>query len=222
MTGSPNIDAVIFDLDGVLIDSEGVWDDVRREFTENHGGHWEPDAQRTMMGMSSPEWASYMHRDLGVAVEPDEIVAGVVAAMSSRYRDRLPFLPGAREAVGRVAGRWDLGLASSANRPLIDLVLDQSGLGASFAVTLSTEEVGRGKPAPDAYLEVARRLAVDPGRCAGVEDSTNGIRALRAAGMRAIAVPNRAFPPDADVLGSADAVITDLRQLTFDVVDPAT
>lgn len=222
MTGSPNIDAVIFDLDGVLIDSEGVWAAVRREFTENHGGHWEPDAQQRMMGMSAPEWATFMHRDLGVAPEPDEIVARVVVAMSSRYQERLPLLPGAVDAVERTATRWNLGLASSANRPLIDLVLEQSGLGMCFAVTLSTEEVRQGKPAPDAYLEVAGRMNVDPGRCAGVEDSTNGIRALRAAGMRTIAVPNREFPPDADVLDSADAVLTNLDQLTFEVIDPAT
>jgi HAD superfamily hydrolase (TIGR01509 family) len=220
MTGSPNIDAVIFDLDGVLIDSESVWADVRRELTENHGGHWEPDAQQRMMGMSAPEWATFMHRDLGVALEPDEIVTDVVAAMSSRYRERLPLLPGAIDAVERTASRWNLGLASSANRPLIDLVLEQSGLGACFAVTRSTEEVRHGKPAPDAYLEVAGRMNVDPGRCAGIEDSTNGIRALRAAGMRTIAVPNRAFPPDADVLESADEVLTDLDQLTFKVIDP--
>jgi HAD superfamily hydrolase (TIGR01509 family) len=173
-----------------------------------------------MMGMSSTEWAGHMHDELGVGPAPGEIVAGVVAELADRYRRHLPLLPGAVAAVGRLAARWPLGLASSANRPLIDLVLDLSGLGASFAVTRSTEEVGRGKPAPDVYLDVAGRLGVDPRRCAGVEDSTNGLRALRAAGMRAIAVPNRDFPPDADALAAADVVLTGLDGLTPAVVDP--
>jgi HAD superfamily hydrolase (TIGR01509 family) len=216
-----SIQAVIFDLDGVLIASEAVWAEVRRQFTLEHGGHWKPDAQQAMMGMSSPEWADFMQHDLGVALEPKQIVAGVVAEMSRRYRRQLPLLPGAAAAVSNLANRWPLGLASSANRPLIDLVLDESGLAVYLAETLSTEEVGRGKPAPDVYLEVARRMGVDPQRCAGVEDSANGIRALRAAGMRTIAVPNRDFPPDGAVLDSADAVLSDLGQLTFEVIDPS-
>jgi HAD superfamily hydrolase (TIGR01509 family) len=204
----------------VLIDSENVWADVRRQFTTEHGGQWAPDAQRRMMGMSSLEWAAFMHDELGVALEPDEIIAGVVDEMASRYRSRLPLLPGASDAVRRIADRWPLALASSANRPLIDLVLDEADLAACFAVTLSTEEVGRGKPAPDVYLEAARRLAVAPERCAGVEDSSNGLRAVHAAGMRVIAVPNRDFPPDADALALADVVLSDLSELTVDVIDP--
>jgi HAD superfamily hydrolase (TIGR01509 family) len=218
--GSLNIQAVVFDLDGVLIDSENVWADVRRQFTTEHGGRWAPDAQRRMMGMSSPEWAAYMHDELGVALEPGEIIAGVVDEMASRYRTHLPLLSGASDAVRRLAARWPLALASSANRPLIDLALDEAALTACFAVTLSTEEVGRGKPAPDVYLEAARRLAVSPERCAGVEDSSNGLRALDAAGMRVIAVPNRDFPPDADALALADVVLSDLAELTIDVIDP--
>jgi HAD superfamily hydrolase (TIGR01509 family) len=212
------IQAVIFDLDGVLIASEEVWAEVRREFALSHAGHWEPDSQRTMMGMSSAEWAAFMHDDLGVALAPEEIVAAVVAEMSTRYRHHLPLLPGAREAVHRLGRRWPLGLASSANRPLIDLVLDESRLAPCFAATLSTEEVGRGKPAPDVYLEVSRRMGVDPRRCAGVEDSSNGLRALRAAGMRSIAVPNPDFPPDNEALASADAVVPRLDQLTAEVI----
>lgn len=212
------IDAVIFDMDGVLIDSETTWAQVRRQFTLEHGGRWDDDTERRMMGMSSPEWASYMHDDLGVRPEPEEITDAVVAEMARRYRQRLPLLPGAVDAVRRLAERWPLGLASSANRPLIDLVLDEAGLTASFAVTLSTEEVARGKPAPDVYLAVAERLGVAPDHCAGVEDSTNGIKALAAAGMRIIAVPNKDFPPDPDVLASADVVISDLTELTPAVV----
>lgn len=220
MAGSLNIGAVVFDLDGVLIGSEPLWAEVRQRFALRHRGRWEADSQRRMMGMSSGEWAAFMHEDLGVVLAPEEIVAGVLREMSSEYRRRLPLLPGAREAVLRLSDRWPLGLASSANRALIDLVLDESRLTSSFSVTLSTEEVGRGKPAPDVYLEVARRLDLEPRRCAGVEDSTNGLRALRAAGMRTIAVPNRDFPPDPEVLASADAVLPDLEALTFEVIDP--
>jgi HAD superfamily hydrolase (TIGR01509 family) len=215
------IEAVIFDLDGVLIDSEGVWADVRRRFTLAHGGHWPPGAQETMMGMASAEWAAFLRTKLGVALTDDEIVGGVVADMAARYRQRVPLLPGAPDAVRRLAERWPLGLASSANRPLIDLVLATAELAACFSVTLSTEEVGRGKPAPDVYLEAARRLGAAPDRCAGVEDSTNGLLALRRAGMRVIAVPNRDFPPDGEALAGADVVLDTLAQLTADVVDPA-
>ncbi|MBV8302597.1 MAG: HAD family phosphatase [Acidimicrobiia bacterium] len=216
------IDAVIFDMDGVLIDSEGTWADVRHRYVLAHGGRWAGDAQRRMMGMSAPEWAAYMHEDLGVPVDPADIVDAVAAEMAQHYRERVPLLPGAVDAVRRLGVRWPLGLASSANRVLIDLVLDEAGLTASFAVTLSTEEVPRGKPAPDVYLEAARRLGVSPAHCAGVEDSTNGIRALVVAGMRVVAVPNREFPPEPDVLASADVVIPDLTELTVETVAPGT
>ncbi|TMK83728.1 MAG: HAD family phosphatase, partial [Actinobacteria bacterium] len=182
-----------------------------RQFAIERGVRWTTDAQRRMMGMSSLEWAAYMHDELGVALEPGEIIAGVVDEMASRYRAHLPLLPGAVDAVRRLANRWPLAIASSANRPLIDLVLDEADLAGCFAVTLSTEEVGRGKPAPDVYLEAARRLAVTPARCSGVEDSSNGLRALRA---------NRDFPPDADALALADVVLSDLSELTVDVIDP--
>ena len=217
---SSSIEAVIFDLDGVLIDSERVWDDVRRQFAEAHSGRWRPDAQRRMMGMSAAEWAVFMHHELDVRLEPEQIVAGVVEEMAARYRQQLPILPGAVAAVRRVASHWPLGLASSANRQLIDLVLEVSELASCFAETLSTEEVRRGKPAPDVYLEVTRRMGVDPRHCAGVEDSTNGILALKAAGMRAIAVPNRDFPPSAETLASADAVISNLDEVSVEVIEP--
>jgi HAD superfamily hydrolase (TIGR01509 family) len=192
---------------------------VRRQFTLARGGTWPDGTERKMMGMSSPEWASFMHTDLGVPMEPDEISAAVVEEMADRYREHVPLLPGAVDAVARMARRWPLGLASSANRPLIDLVLDEADLAQYFRVTLSTEEVGRGKPAPDVYLEAARRLEAEPERCAGIEDSTNGLRALAAAGMKIIAVPNREFPPDPDVLESADVVLDGLTELTPGLID---
>lgn len=214
------IDAVIFDLDGVLIDSESIWGEVRRQFVEAHGGRWRPGAQEQMMGMSTGEWARFLHDDLGVPLPPGDIASGVVAALAERYGRQPPLLPGAVDAVRRLGRRWPLGLASSSPQRLIDAVLEAAGLAGAFRAVLSTEEVGPGKPAPDVYLAVAGRLGVPPSHCAAVEDSTNGLRSARAAGMRVIAVPNRAYPPDPAELARADAVVTSLAELTEAVVDP--
>src|SRR5262249_24029827 len=207
-------EAVVFDLDGVLLDSEQVWDEVREELTRERGGRWTENAQREMMGMSSPEWSRYMHDQLGVPEPPDAISAEVVRRLEEMYRQELPLLGGAREAVERLAARWPLGLASSSNRELIDLVLEGSDLGRYFSVTVSSEEGAHGKPAPDVYLEAARRLSVAPKRCAAVEDSRNGIRSANAAGMRVIAIPNPHFPPDAGSLALADVTLGSLDELT--------
>jgi len=208
------IEAVVFDLDGVLLDSEQLWDEVREELARERGGRWRERAQRDMMGMSSPEWSRYMHDVIGLREPPEEISAEVVRRMGERYRERLPLLPGAVEAVERLAARWPLGLASSSNRPLIDLVLDVSGLARFFRATVSSEEVTRGKPAPDVFLEAARRLGVASERCAVVEDSANGILAGRAAGMRVVAIPNQRFPPGEEALAAADVVLLSLEKLT--------
>jgi HAD superfamily hydrolase (TIGR01509 family) len=214
------IDAVVFDLDGVLVDSEPLWDDVRRRFTTANGGRWSADAQQTMMGMSSGEWAHFMAATLGVALPEPDIIRGVVDDMAARYRDGVPLLPGAVEAVQRLAAQWPLGVASSSNRPLIDIVLRVTGLDAHFATTVSSEEVPRGKPAPDVYLEVSRRLGVSPSRCAAIEDSTNGLLAAQAAGMRVVAVPRATFPPAPEALASADAVVPALSALAIGVIEP--
>jgi HAD superfamily hydrolase (TIGR01509 family) len=218
------IEAVVFDLDGVLIDSEGAWSAVRQQFVEQHGGRWHSGAELEMLGMSSPEWSRYMHDRLGVGLAPERISDEVAATLAARYRRRVPLLPGARETVSSLAARWPLGLASSANRVLIELVLEQAHLGRYFVETVSSEEVARGKPAPDVYLEAARRLRIRPESCVAVEDSTNGIRAALAAAMPVVAIPNRAFPPDRDVLGRARRVLAGLGELRPDVVealDPA-
>ena len=207
------IEAVVFDLDGVLLDSEQVWDEVREQLTRERGGRWHENAQREMMGMSSLEWSRYMHDVLGLPEPPEEISGEVVRRLEDRYRRQLPLLDGAGEAVERLAARWPLGLASSSNRELIDLVLDVGGLARFFRVTVSSEEVPRGKPAPDVYLEAARRLEVAPESCAAVEDSSNGIRSAKAAGMRVVAIPNPHFPPDEESVGLADVTLGSLAEL---------
>jgi HAD superfamily hydrolase (TIGR01509 family) len=214
------IEAVIFDLDGILIDSEHVWDEVRQELAKERGGRWSDSASRDMMGMSSIEWSRYMRDVVGLDEDPEEISAEVVRRLEERYHEELPIIPGSEEALKLLAARWPLGLASSSNRELIDLVLAESGFGRFFRATVSSEEVPRGKPAPDVYVEAARRLGADPARCAAVEDSENGILAAKAAGMRTIAIPNPRYPPDEEALAAADAVLETLEELTPDVVEP--
>jgi HAD superfamily hydrolase (TIGR01509 family) len=213
------IRAVVFDLDGVLIDSEQVWDDVREKLARERGGAWHAGAQRAMMGMSSPEWSAYMHERIGLSESPEEINRLVVEQMLDRYAAGPPFLPGALEALRRAAAAFPLGLASSSNLVLIESVLNAGGVRDLFAAVVSSEEVARGKPAPDVYLEAARRLGVVSTSCLAVEDSHSGIRAAKAAGMRCVAIPNLHFPPGA-ALEEADMVVPSIAAL--DLADPAT
>jgi HAD superfamily hydrolase (TIGR01509 family) len=212
------IEAVVFDLDGVLVDSEHVWDEVREELARERGGRWHERAQADMMGMSSTEWSRYMHDVVGLTEPPSEINDEVVRRMQERYAVELPLIDGAAHAVRRMAESYRLGLASSSNRPLIDAVLADSGLGDLFQATVSSEEVARGKPAPDVYLEALRRLEVPATRAAAVEDSANGIRSAHAAGMRVVAIPNRRYPPPPDALELSDVVLESLDELTLATV----
>ncbi len=208
------ITAVVFDLDGVIVDSEHVWDAAREALAREQGGRWHENAQRDMMGMSSVEWSRYMHEVIGLEDPPEEISAAVVRRLEAIYREELPLIDGASEAVAGLAERWPLGVASSSNRPIIDLVLNLSGLDRYFRVTVSSEEVPRGKPSPDVYLEAARRLGSDPKETAAIEDSRNGILSAKAAGMRVIAIPNRRFPPGEEALAEADVVFGSISELT--------
>lgn len=212
------IEAVIFDLDGVVIDSEQIWDEERERYVRAGGGRYDAEAQRAMMGMSSIEWSRYIHEELGLPRAPAEINDDVVALMIARYEADLPLVPGAREAIERTAARWPLAVASSSNRVLIEAVLRLGSLEASFRATVSSEEVPRGKPAPDVFVEAARRLGVDPARCAAIEDSHSGIRAARAAAMRVVAIPNPHYPPGADALEHAHVVLRSIAELTGDVI----
>ncbi len=217
--GPTRIAAVIFDLDGVLLDSESAWVEVKKEFTEESGGHWEERARVEMLGMSSTEWSQYMHDELGVPVPPERISSDVADRLVQLYRGHLPLLPGAVEAVQSLAGHWPLGLASSSNRNVIDLALKEAGLAGDFEATVSSEEVERGKPAPDVYLEAARRLGVEPSECVAIEDSTNGIRSGHAAGTAVIAVPNQDFPPEPEALALAAVVLDSLEELSPELVE---
>jgi HAD superfamily hydrolase (TIGR01509 family) len=218
MPGS-DIQAVVFDLDGVIVDSEHVWDAAREALARERGGRWHEGAQQDMMGMSSVEWSRYMHDVIGLKDPPEEISAEVVRRLEAIYREELPLIDGATEAVARLAERWPLAVASSSNRPIIDLVLGLSDLDRFFRATVSSEEVPRGKPAPDVYLEAARRLGTDPQRSAAVEDSRNGILSASAAGMRVVAIPNTRFPPDEEALAAADVVLYSIDDLTPDIVE---
>jgi HAD superfamily hydrolase (TIGR01509 family) len=209
-----SVEAVVFDLDGVLVDSEQVWADAKRDLVESTGGRWREEATEEMLGMSSPEWSRYLRDELEVPLEPEEISARVGERMVELYRKRLPLLPGAVEAVRRLAARWPLGLATSSNREVIDVFLELAGLRDAFAATVSSEEVARGKPAPDVYLEALDRLGgVEPRRGAAIEDSSNGLRAAAAAGLAVVALPNPHFPPAPDALALADLTLRSLQEL---------
>jgi HAD superfamily hydrolase (TIGR01509 family) len=213
------IEAVIFDLDGVLIQSEEVWDEVREKMTHDLGGTWHANASRDMMGMSSPEWSRYMKEQLGVGLTPKQINEEAVQRMQAAYAGHLPLIPGAMEAVERMAARWPLGLASSSNRPLIDKVLEVSCLAEYFQATVSSEEVERGKPQPDVFLAVAHQMAVDPVSCAAIEDSHTGVQSAHSAGMAVVVMPNQAFPPGEEVIRLAESVVGSLPELTVELIE---
>jgi HAD superfamily hydrolase (TIGR01509 family) len=215
------LDAVIFDLDGVLMDSEQRWNGAKEALVREAGGRWRKEAPTVMMGMSSPEWAAYLRDELGVPMDAGAISRDVVRRMIDGYRSELPLLPGAGQAVRALAARWPLGLASSSNREVIDLVLELADFGDGFRVAISSEEVARGKPAPDVYLAVADQLGADPARCLAIEDSSNGLRSAAAAGMAVIAVPNPHYPPAADALSLASVTVGGVGEITPRLVEQA-
>ena len=214
----PEPTAVIFDMDGVLLDSESTWDRIREDLTRAQGGVWHDRAHRAMMGMNSAEWPRYMHQELGVGIPPEAILDHVTRALIERYTEQLPLLPGAADAVRRMARHWPLAVASSSPLAVIEAALRAAGLRDAFAEVVSSEEVARGKPAPDVYLEAARRLGVDPTACVAVEDSTSGVRSAAAAGMRVVVIPNPDYPPDPNVMGSAHVLLSAISELTPDLV----
>lgn len=212
---APAIAAVVFDMDGVLTDTETIWDEVRRGLAAQDGVPWPEGATEAMMGMSTPEWAQFLTTDVGISGDPAE---RTLDAMAARYREHLPTLPGAVETVRRLAAHWPLALASSSARRLIDASLQTLGITDQFQTSVSTEEVARGKPAPDGFLRACELLGVDPTHAVAIEDSSNGLRSASAAGMRVIAVPHEAFPPAPDALALADVVVDSLDEVTVELV----
>ncbi len=212
------IEAVVFDMDGVLIDSEPVWERVRRRFIADRDGHWPADAQDRMMGMSTAEWSAYLATDFGIGLTPQQVAEQVITAMAAEYEKHLPLLPGALDAVGSLSGQWPLAVASSSPRSLIETVLDTAGLASAFAAVVSSEEVPRGKPAPDVYLAAAGRLSVPPKSCAAIEDSSNGLRSAASAGLTVIAIPRPEYPPAPDALAQARLVLNSLTDLTAETL----
>ena len=212
------IAAVVFDLDGVLVDTDHIWHEVREGLARERCGRWTEHSEADMSGMSSLEWSRYLHDVVGLPGPPQELNDEVVRRMLARYGEEPPFIDGARETVTTLAGRFRLAVASSSNRALIESVLEAGGIATHFEAWVSSEEVPRGKPAPDVFLEAARRLGVDPTDCAAIEDSTNGLRAAHAAGMRVVAIPNRRYPPAVESVELADAVVESVADLSAEVV----
>lgn len=213
------IAAVVFDMDGVLTDTETIWDDVRRGLAAADGVPWPEGATEAMMGMSTPEWSDYLATTVGVRGTPPEVAERTIEEMATRYRQHLPTLPGAVEAVQRLSARWPLAVASSSPRRLIDTTLDTLGITANFRTSVSTEEVAAGKPAPDGYLRACELLGVEPGRAVAIEDSSNGLRSASAAGLKVVAVPHEAFPPAQDALAGAAVVVGGLDEVTVELVE---
>jgi HAD superfamily hydrolase (TIGR01509 family) len=205
----------------VLVDTEPYWAEAKHEVTDAHGGRWRDDAPTAMLGMSGPEWSEYMRDELALDRAPDEIRDEVVQGMLRRIRAGVVLLDGAREAVERLAARWPLGLASSADRPVIEAVLETTGIGEFFQQIVTSDEAGRGKPAPDVYLAAAERLGVAPETAVAVEDSGNGMRSAKAAGLGVIAVPIAHTPVDPDALALADVVLDGIAELTPQQVERA-
>lgn len=211
--------ALIFDMDGTLTDSESWWDEVRRGLATEDGVPWPATATTDMMGMSTPEWSAYLVETVGIKGTAEDAARRTIDAMADRYHHAgVPLLPGAAEAVARMAQLLPLGLASSSPRRLIDAVCAEMDWDAVLVATVSTEEVERGKPAPDGFLRCCELMGVDAAQSAAVEDSTNGLISALAAGMCTIAVPPRFHPPSAEVLNRADAVIDTLDELTVELL----
>lgn len=212
------IEAVAFDLDGTLIESERRWEAARRQVTERSGGRWRDDAQPSMMGLSTPEWVDYMRQELGVPLHPDEILRQVTERLEASYRADLPLITGADAAVRRLGARWPLAVASSSPRELVELVIELAGLDGAFEAVVSSAEVERGKPAPDVYLRSCELLGSAAARTAAIEDSGAGVGSAVAAGMPVVLIPGTEFPPDGSVLEQADLVLDSIEALEVEAV----
>jgi HAD superfamily hydrolase (TIGR01509 family) len=209
------IGAVIFDLDGVIVDSEIWWHEVREAWAEGQGLRWTDEDSRAVMGANSRAWARIMRERKGLdpSAEP-EIERAVVEGVIERYaREGAPRIEGATDTVRQVAARHAVAVASSAHRAVIQAALEATDLVDVIPVVVSSDEVEHGKPAPDVYLEAARRLGIAPVECLVVEDSLNGVKAGRAAGMHVVLVPNATVPPAPEAFELANEVLERIAML---------
>lgn len=213
-----SVKAVVFDMDGVLTNTEEVWDEVRRGLAREHGLAWPDDATVAMMGMSTPEWAGYLVERVGFPGDAEATAREVIEAMAARYHSHLPINDGAADAVLRVADARPVALVSSSPRLLIDTVVGELGLDGVFDATVSTEEVAAGKPAPDGYLRGCELLGVEPSAAVAVEDSNSGVRSAAGAGLRVVAFPDPSHPLHDEVAALVSAVISGLDELTEDLL----
>lgn len=213
------IEAIIFDLDGLLVDSEPCWHEARRQMAAEVGVFdWNRDDHRACMGVSTREWAEYMIRRLRLTLSWEETAARIVGNMQAIYARAIPYLPGAVEAVALAASHFPIALASGSERTLIDTVVADAAMRGKFRAVVCTDTMPRGKPAPDVYLEAARQLGMRPEHCACLEDSGNGILAGAAAGMKVIAVPDPRFPPGPEALAQAHIVLGSLTEFGLDLL----
>jgi HAD superfamily hydrolase (TIGR01509 family) len=209
-------------MDGVIVDSEIWWDEVRSAFAAAHGKTWTADDQAAVMGANSPGWARIMRDRLALELSEAAIERAIVDGVADRYRrEGAPLIDGAIAAIRRIAATLPVAIASSSHPEVIDEALAATGLGDVFKVVVSSDEVAHGKPAPDVYLEAARRLGIVPAGCLVVEDSYNGVRAGAAAGMFVVLVPNRSVPPLPGTSEIADLVLDRLADLDPGRIDPA-
>lgn len=210
------IEAIIFDMDGLLIDSEPCWDEARRIMANEVGVDWNKDDHKAVMGVSTHEWVSYMKKRLSLEIEDKELEERIISNMRQIYSERIPFLPGALETVTLASSNYPTGLASGSPQGLIDTVTSDPGLQGKFQVILSGDNFEKGKPAPDIYLAAAKHLQVEPEKCVCLEDSGNGILAGKNAGMKVIAVPDPRFMPSQEKLGQADLILSSLQDFSLE------
>ena len=213
------IKAVIFDMDGLLIDSEPKWDEARADMAKRLDKSWGKKDHAAVMGVSTEEWATYMRDTWDLDMSLAEIVEEIVGRMRGYYREQIPFRKNAVEAVNLAAEHYRTALASGSERSLIDIVTTSEELDGKFEVVLSADQVERGKPHPDVYLETAKRLGVEPEQCVCLEDSQNGMLAGLNAGFKVIGIPDEDFPVDKEVLDKVDAVLESLDEFTLDLIE---
>ncbi len=213
------IQAVIFDMDGLLLDSEVYWEQARAEFCESHGCTWTPEDELMVKGNNSAEWAQSINERCHLDVTSTEIIRGVSVRMRALYDRHLPLLPGAVDVVRVVAVEYPLAIASSSPPELIEHAMTAAGIRECFAATVSADRAGRGKPAPDVFLLAAKELGVAPSSIAVFEDSSAGIASAHAAGMTVIAVPNPHYPPSDAALSRASLVLPSLEQFRIEMLD---